>query len=156
VESDRVDAPPRSYTCDTPTQRGWIAGRRDSRAVLRRCTTYALLHLPIAGCGDATTTGDCSPSPVRGSWSDLPSLIAARTRHSATSLASGDIVVAGGQTCADEPAELAAVERYSADADRWVELAALPAPRRGHVAIALREDQEFARAVIDENFDTSL
>lgn len=91
-------------------------------------------------------------APVRGRWVGAGSMLAPRFLHTATLLADGTVLVAGGiddppgdQTVGFVPAVLSSAERWrSADRDgttapagAWVPAGAMSVPRAGHTATAL-------------------
>lgn len=73
-------------------------------------------------------------NPVTNSWTAV-NMPRARSLHTATRLANGDIVVCGGsQGTFTAPVSIANVDRFNAATSTWTALAPLSAPRSGHVA----------------------
>ncbi len=87
-----------------------------------------------------------------GLWSDAGTAGApsARTRHSATSLGNGTVLLAGGHTGGNGPA-LATAEIYVAADDEFRLIASMTVPRTGHTATRLPD----GRVLITGGYDAS-
>lgn len=81
----------------------------------------------------------CQPS---GSWSETTSMATGRSEHTATTLESGRVLVAGGRfydETIDEVVSLASVERYEPSTSRWLATASMGTPRAYHAAVRLAD-----------------
>lgn len=78
-----------------------------------------------------------------GATFELAPMPMSRTRHTASELADGDILVVGGFACDDAETDgpMASVARYSRGDDAWVELAPLPRGSADHAALLLPDDR---------------
>ncbi|MBX3745075.1 MAG: VCBS repeat-containing protein [Verrucomicrobiae bacterium] len=73
--------------------------------------------------------------PVPGFWVPAPSMASPRFRHTATVLADGRVLVAGGDTGNGRP--LASAEIFDPGTDQWTTLRSMNEPRLHHEAILL-------------------
>jgi hypothetical protein len=71
---------------------------------------------------------------AQGAWASVGSLIQRRHRHTATLLADGRVLVAGGR---EFFFEIASAELYDPGTETWTETGSLAAPRFGHTATLL-------------------
>ena len=76
--------------------------------------------------------------PIRRTWSETGSLTIGRTEHTATSLADGKVLVAGGKDSYDGSV-LTSVEIYNPINGNWSSAPSLSVPRRGHSATLLAD-----------------
>ncbi|MFC9688246.1 kelch repeat-containing protein [Kribbella sp. NPDC056951] len=78
-----------------------------------------------------------------GKWRSTGRLADARFDHSATLLADGTVLVAGGETSrsAGSTRSLASVERYDPGSESWTRVAPMTDPRSGHQAVLLADDR---------------
>ena len=83
------------------------------------------------GSGDEDVA---TPVPPAGTWSEMPSLATIRGTATASVLADGRVLAAGGGVGA---IALNAAEVYDPAADRWNEAVRLTSARRGHQAVVL-------------------
>lgn len=77
--------------------------------------------------------------PVHGFWTPAGKMAAPRGQHSATLLADGRVLIAGGEGLNGSLVFPAAAEIYTPATGAWTAAAALHAPRAGHAAAALRD-----------------
>src|SRR5256884_7477044 len=90
---------------------------------------WCLLALPL---------GTASPASAQapGTWAPIADLTQPRAEHTATLLANGTVLIAGGRDAADQP--LASAEIYDPATAGYTLLASpLPAPVWGHTATRL-------------------
>src|SRR5205809_164820 len=88
----------------------------------------------------ALALGLASPASAQapGTWAPMADLNQARAEHTATLLANGTVLIAGGRDAADQP--LASAEIYDPATGGYTLLASpLPAPVWGHTAIRLND-----------------
>src|SRR3989475_2489784 len=112
----------------SPTMQGPVSSGRPylSRLLPRRAWLLAL------------TLGLASPASAQapGTWAPMANLNQPRAEHTATLLANGTVLIAGGRDAADQP--LASAEIYDPATGRYTLLASpLPAPVWGHTATRL-------------------
>src|SRR6266480_1199372 len=96
--------------------------------------------LPRTWCLLALALGIASPASAQapGTWAPMADLNQARAEHTATLLANGTVLIAGGRDAADQP--LASAEIYDPATGGYTLLASpLPAPVWGHTAIRLND-----------------
>ena len=109
-----------------------------------------LIILFIAACGDNSESQetDNSPSyvvesmPSKGSAVAPGSLFEARIEHTATLLANGRVLAAGGVGRTD--VELASAELYDPDSGTWSATASMKQPRHRHTATLLLDGRVLA------------
>ncbi len=82
-----------------------------------------------------TATPGSTPVPV-GTWTEGPSMAAARDQHTATLLQSGKVLVAGG-CCDSQGSSLAGAELYDPVAGNWSTGGTMGAARDDHTATLL-------------------
>jgi N-acetylneuraminic acid mutarotase len=75
--------------------------------------------------------------PVTNTWSPAASMSEPRYQHTATLLADGKVLVAGGFTSVSSETPLASAEIYDPDADTWSPAGSMNAARVGHAAALL-------------------
>ncbi len=75
--------------------------------------------------------------PKKNAWSQGPSLNEARNVHTATKLADGRVLIAGGVR--EQAGTLSSVEAWKPGASSWEQLEPMNVPRSGHRAVALKD-----------------
>ncbi|MCB9539967.1 MAG: hypothetical protein H6704_27455 [Myxococcales bacterium] len=120
---------------------GWRRlGGEGPTAVEARLTPLADGRVLFTGgyLGEAVTAEAWRFDPPTERFLATTPMPTARYGHSATVLADGRVLVAGGTTVFGfDDTPTAAVELYDPVADTWTALPPLPAPRRDHAAVAL-------------------
>src|SRR5881296_3134717 len=117
-----------------PSMDGLRATRRNKAA----WSTTNVIKLPRPWWLLALTLGIVSPASAQapGTWAPIADLNQPRAEHTATLLASGTVLIAGGRDAADQP--LASAEIYDPATGGYTLLASpLPAPVWGHTATRL-------------------
>lgn len=89
-----------------------------------------------AGIGDRVDAGDPCPRLSCGMWKNAGSLIQARTRHSATLLEDGRVLLIGGE---GEGGALASAEAYDPETGTFVALGSLQHARYDHQSVLLAD-----------------
>src|SRR5213596_1587418 len=117
-------------------------GRRSStmQGSVSSGRSYLSRLLPRPAWLLALTLGLASPASAQapGTWAPMADLNQPRAEHTATLLASGTVLIAGGRDAADQP--LASAEIYDPATGGYTLLASpLPAPVWGHTAIRLND-----------------
>ena len=72
--------------------------------------------------------------PVTGNWAGTSSMIISRTKHTATLLPNGKVLIAGG---ANPPAVLTSAELFDPRTCTWSMTGSMATPRLGHAATSL-------------------
>src|SRR2546428_8453647 len=114
----------------SPTMQGPVSSGR----------SYLSRLLPRPAWLLALTLGLASPASAQapGTWAPIADLNQARAGHTATLLANGTVLIAGGKDAAGRP--LATAELYDPAIGHYIQLAAsLPAPVWGHTATLLND-----------------
>src|SRR5436309_8548909 len=114
----------------SPTMQGSVSSGR----------SYLSRLLPRPAWLLALTLGLASPASAQapGTWAPMADLNQPRAEHTATLLASGTVLIAGGRDAADQP--LASAEIYDPATGGYTLLASpLPAPVWGHTATRLND-----------------
>src|SRR2546422_1877796 len=112
----------------SPTMQGPVSSRR----------SYLSRLLPRPAWLLALTLGLASPASAQapGTWAPMADLNQPRAEHTATLLANGTVLIAGGRDAVDQP--LASAEIYDPATGGYTLLASpLPAPVWGHTATRL-------------------
>jgi len=113
----------------------------------RALTTLTLLsngQVLVAGGNDANGFNGYASSaelynPSTGKWTTTGSMNTSRLYHTATLLANGEVLVAGGRTYA--PGPLAEAELYNPSADAWTTTGSMNTARAGHTGTVLQNGQ---------------
>src|SRR5713226_6370394 len=113
----------------------------------RALTTLTLLsngQVLVAGGNDANGFNGYASSaelynPSTGKWTTTGSMNTSRLYHTATLLANGEVLVAGGRTYASGP--LAEAELYNPSADAWTTTGSMNTARAGHTGTVLQNGQ---------------
>ena len=104
--------------------RAWL---REQKLMLALCLSR---HYPVR------TGWHLRPPPPRpGSWSEAASLATGREEHTATLLASGKVLIAGGTD--GRGSALASAELYDPRSNRWTPAGPMSTSRLGHSATLL-------------------
>lgn len=98
-------------------------------------TASAELYTDGAAAAPAVAT-PATPAASAPLWQATGALASVRAQHSATRLADGRVLVAGGHSDTDDGAT-AAAELYDPRTGRWTAIRAMGAARVGHAALAL-------------------
>jgi hypothetical protein len=77
--------------------------------------------------------------PASGSWNSTASMNGGRYQHTATLLADGTVLVAGGYNPKKSPSSLASAELYDPASGTWTSTGSLGNPRTGHTATLLMD-----------------
>ena len=77
-----------------------------------------------------------TPALASGNWSNTGSMSVARYYHTATILASGQVLVTGG---ANDTAILSSAELYNPSTGKWTFTGSMTVPRYGHDAVLLQD-----------------
>ena len=77
--------------------------------------------------------------PASGSWNSTASMNGGRYQHTATLLADGTVLVAGGYNPKKSPSSLASAELYHPASGTWTSTGSLGNPRTGHTATLLMD-----------------
>jgi N-acetylneuraminic acid mutarotase len=85
----------------------------------------------------STTTAAASPVPAAGAWGATGHMITARAEHTATLLADGKVLVAGGIASNDESEVLDSAELYDPSTGSWSATGSMVTPRAQHTATLL-------------------
>ena len=75
--------------------------------------------------------------PASGTWAANASMGTARSTHTATLLAAGRVLVAGGRNAGGATGLLASAELYDPDIQTWISTGSLAIPRNSHTATLL-------------------
>ena len=75
--------------------------------------------------------------PTTGTWTNTGTLSSARTRHAATLLPNGEVLVAGGASTSDYLASVASAELYDPASGSWSLTGSLSTARTGHTETLL-------------------
>src|SRR5437773_242560 len=113
-------------------------GLRATRRIKAARSTTKVIRLPRPWWLLALTLGIVSPASAQapGTWASIADLNQPRAEHTATLLANGTVLVAGGRDAAGQP--LASAEIYDPATGSYTLLASpLPAPVWGHTATRL-------------------
>src|SRR5213594_1969847 len=113
-------------------------GLRATRRIKAARSTTKVIKLPRPWWLLALTLGIASPASAQapGTWAPPADLNQARAEHTATLLANGTVLIAGGRDAANQP--LASAEIYDPATGGYTLLASpLPAPVWGHTATRL-------------------
>src|SRR5256712_588216 len=113
-------------------------GLRAYRRIKAGRSTTTVIELPRPWWVLALTLGIVSPASAQapGTWAPIADLNQPRAEHTATLLANGTVLIAGGRDAADQP--LASAEIYDPATGGYTLLASpLPAPVWGHTATRL-------------------
>ncbi len=113
----------------------------------RALTTLTLLsngQILVAGGNDANGFNGYASSaelynPSTGKWTTTGSMNISRLYHTATLLANGEVLVAGGRTYA--PGPLAEVELYNPSTGAWTTTGNMNTARAGHTGTLLQNGQ---------------
>src|SRR5205809_670148 len=113
-------------------------GLRATRRIKAARSTTKVIKLLRPWCLLALALGIASPASAQapGTWAPIADLNQPRAEHTATLLANGTVLIAGGRDAADQP--LASAEIYDPATGAYTLLASpLPAPVWGHTATRL-------------------
>jgi N-acetylneuraminic acid mutarotase len=137
-------APPTAGTdLYDPVANTWVAGA--TMATARESHSATLLAngkvLVVGGLIDKNCDCDTSSAelydPVSNTWSSAGAMSVPRVGHTATLLANGKVLVAGGGNSGDGQG-LATAELYDPIANAWVTAGSMATARRSHTATLLR------------------
>jgi hypothetical protein len=136
-----VDADLYDPVADTWTPTPMLATPRRSHSATRIPGGQVLIAggaTPV-GAGEATTSTVEIFDPGTGTWTGGAPLIQGRAQHTATALADGRVLVAGGTSVpgTDSLTELASTEAYDPASGTWQGLPPLGTPRAEHTATLL-------------------
>jgi len=98
-----------------------------------RVLPLVLLASALATCGGDGGTGTTVAEPH--TWTAAQSMLNPRTGHTATLLADGKVLVAGGQS--SFTSVLASAELYDPNTDTWTQTGSMSTARTGHTATLL-------------------
>ncbi len=142
-----------------PTTQAWQPAA--SMAVARRAHTATRLmdgRVLVAGGitqvngNDTTTSAAEIYDPTADAWTGTASMSAARAQHTATALADGRVLVAGGTSLPgpDSFSELASVEIYDPTAGTWETAPPMASERAEHTATALASGAVLVAGGLDD------
>jgi Kelch motif/Galactose oxidase, central domain len=80
-----------------------------------------------------------SAAPRLPTWTGAAFMVSARTWHTATLLADGRVLVAGGQSTGSQDSALSSAEIYDPSTRTWTSTANMSTPRTGHTATRLAD-----------------
>jgi chitodextrinase len=129
---------PAHHACTDRSRAGFSFDRRRSapygRTILRSaarvaCALALAVPATLACCSGATA--------ATGAWQPVGELGQARAEHTATALANGMVLVAGGSGPTSPQARMASAELYSPATGAWAPTGSLATPRSGHAATLL-------------------
>lgn len=104
------------------------------------------------GCGGGGQRGSSpAPAPIPGSFTATGNLATPRAHHSATLLASGRVLVAGGLTYAGGLVPTASMETFDPAAGAFAPAAAMVTPRYSHTATLLQDGKVLLAGGMGEN-----
>ena len=98
-----------------------------------------LLAIGCGGGGGNQRAASPAPAPIPGSFTATGDLTTARTEHTATLLASGRVLLAGGTVLEGSNAPTTSTETYDPATGAFTSAATMGTPRSGHTATLLRD-----------------
>ena len=104
---------------------------------LRTGTMLVLTTFLVTGLVGITATPTLAGTS--GNWSNTGSMNVARIDHTATLLANGEVLVAGGDNNTD--GYLSSTELYNPSTGKWTLTGSMTVPREGHDAVLLQNGQ---------------
>jgi len=108
--------------------------------ICRNIHRFATVRTLVLGALSAIAFAALTPFPLlaqSGTWANTGSLNTPRTDHTATLLANGQVLVAGGL----DSGYLASAEVYDPAIGKWTLTGSMTAPRDGHDAVLLENGQ---------------
>ena len=103
--------------------------------IFRNVHRFAPVHTLVLAALFAILFAAITPIPLlaqSGTWTNTGSLNTPRTAHNATLLASGQVLVVGGEDAANN--FLTSAELYSPVSGKWTVTGSTPTPRIDHTA----------------------